>query len=71
MEDAMNDTEIESLLEDAGYGYDLASGQFITQTSQETEIHSPKDVADELDIPVDDIIRWVQEQNHADEAAMD
>jgi hypothetical protein len=67
----MNDTEIESLLDDAGYGYDLASGQFVTQTLEEVEIRSPQDVADELEIPVDDLIRWVEEQNHSDESTAD
>lgn len=67
----MNDVEIESLLEDAGYGYDLATGQFVTASEDEAEIRSPQDVAEELEIPVDDLIRWVQEQNHTDEATAD
>lgn len=67
----MNDVELESLLDDAGYRYDIIAGVFLTEAPQEVETYSAEDVADQLEIPLDDMIRWQQEQRHADEMAPD
>lgn len=67
----MNDVELESLLNDAGYRYDTIAGAFVTETPQDVETYSAEDVADQLEIPLDDMIRWQQEQRHADEMTAD
>lgn len=67
----MNDVELESLLDDAGYRYDTIAGVFLTDTSQEVESYNAEEVADQLEIPLDDMIRWQQEQRHADEMTAD
>jgi hypothetical protein len=61
----MIDLEIASLLEDAGYRfapqiirYRVVEG---AATADETE-HSSDFVADELGIPLDDLLRWEDEQ---------
>lgn len=67
----MNDMEIQSLLEDAGYRYDTASGQFLALGAHEDdEAFNPDEVADELEIPLDDLVRWQEEQGHADDASL-
>jgi hypothetical protein len=67
----MNDAELESLLDDAGYSYDVTSGQFVVRESREVEMYNAQDVADQLEIPIDDMIRWQEEQGHADETPVD
>ena len=62
-EKRMNDIEIESLLEEAGYRYMPASGRYaFADTSDEDQDYPTEDVADQLNIPVEDLLRWEQEQ---------
>jgi len=60
----MNDIEIESLLEEAGYRYAPATGRyaFIDTAAEDAEDYATEDVADQLEIPVEDLLRWEQEQ---------
>jgi streptomycin 6-kinase len=65
----MNDIEIENLLDEAGYRYELAAGQFIAVDPQDLTDYSAQDVAEELEIPIDDLTRWEQRVRHEDEIA--
>ncbi|MGD1278772.1 MAG: hypothetical protein ABR964_16285 [Tepidisphaeraceae bacterium] len=67
----MNDLEIESLLQDAGYRFDLAAGLYIVSDGDEGDFFDTQDIADELEIPVDDLIRWEAQQRYADDIAAD
>jgi hypothetical protein len=67
----MNDVEVQSLLEEAGYRYDVVSGQFCCDLPVEGEVHELQDVSEELEIPLDDLIRWHEEQGHNDELGAD
>ena len=59
----MQDIEIESLLLHAGYHFLPAIGRYQEVDSSEDDVDYPtEDVADQLHIPVDDLIRWEQEQ---------
>lgn len=59
----MNDVEIESLLNEAGYEYDVASrGYSPLGADEDTEVIASLDVSDELQIPLDDLLRWEEEQ---------
>ena len=59
----MNDVEIESLLDEAGYEYDAASrGYSPLGADEDTEVIASIDIADELQIPLDDLLRWEEEQ---------
>ncbi len=59
----MNDVEIESLLTEAGYRYDPLSGRYDVLDAADGEENFPtEDVADQLEIPLDDLLRWEQEQ---------
>jgi RecJ-like exonuclease len=62
----MNDPEIQSILEDAGYSYDPVSEQFFARTESEEAVYELEEVAGELEIPVDDLMRWQEEQAQAD-----
>ncbi len=62
----MNDVEIESLLEDAGYQYSLAEGTYLSGDETDGEIMDSETVADQLEIPLDDLERWEAEQRQAD-----
>jgi hypothetical protein len=68
LEVQMNDVEIESLLEDAGYQFDPVAGQYLS-ISSEDEAYNSEDVADTLEIPLEDLMRWEEEQRQADETA--
>jgi hypothetical protein len=61
----MFDVEISSLLDDAGYRFapEMVRYRVIegAATADETE-HSSSFVADELGIPLDDLLRWEDEQ---------
>jgi hypothetical protein len=65
----MNDLEIESLLQSAGYEYDLGAGGYVYADAEEPDFFGTEEIADSLEIPVDDLIRWEAEQRHADEIA--
>src|SRR5262245_4733672 len=59
----MHDIEIESLLNEAGYRYDAASGRYDAIDGDEDQgDYATEDVADQLEIPVEDLLRWEQEQ---------
>jgi len=59
----MQDIEIESLIREAGYLFVPASGRYMVIDSADDDIDYPtEDVSDQLEIPVDDLIRWEQEQ---------
>jgi hypothetical protein len=64
----MNDLEIESLLEESGYHYDLLSGLYLGPDGEEADFFDTEEVAGELEIPFDDLSRWETLQRHADEA---
>jgi hypothetical protein len=65
----MNDLEIEGLLRDAGYQYDLAAGLYALLDGPEAEYYDAEEVSDTLEIPLDDLSRWEAEQRHADETS--
>jgi len=61
----MNDQELASLLEEAGYQYNVGSGRYDViagATAGEEEGHSSEFIADELGIPHEDLQRWEEEQ---------
>ncbi len=60
----MNDIELESLLEEAGYRYVVASGRYVFADAGDAadEDYATEDVADQLEIPIEDLLRWEQEQ---------
>jgi len=60
----MNDDEIQSLLEEAGYQYTPATGRymFLDASGEQDEDFATEDVADQLEIPVEDLLRWEQER---------
>ena len=67
----MNDVEIESLLEEAGYRYDTVSGRYVEVAAdavEEAADYATEDIADQLSIPVEDLLRWEQEQTAPGEA---
>jgi hypothetical protein len=59
----MQDVELESLLQEAGYQFDVASGRYRTSDAGEQDVdYATEDVADQLEIPIEDLLRWEQEQ---------
>ena len=59
----MQDVELESLLQEAGYSYDSATGRYRTADADDADVdYATEDVADQLEIPIDDLVRWEQEQ---------
>jgi hypothetical protein len=65
----MEDVEIESLLEDAGFCYDLGAKRYTGADSDDPdEIYNTEDIADALDIPVEDLVRWEHQHQKADES---
>ena len=60
----MIDQEIASLLEDAGYQFDPGTGLYraITGAAEGEGDHSSEFIADELGIPLEDLVRWEGEQ---------
>lgn len=70
----MIDEEIASLLEEAGYNFNVDSGRYQVvsgATSEEEVDHSSEFVADELGIPVEDLQRWEEEQGFIPQAEGD
>jgi hypothetical protein len=68
----MQDMEIESLLEEAGYAFNVVSGRYdIVNSAEDDEVadQSSEDIADILEIPLEDLQRWEEEQMEADRAA--
>ena len=66
----MQDVEIESLLQDAGYMFNPSTGQYEVENANadtdEVLEHNSEDVADILEIPIEDLQRWEQEQMEQD-----
>ena len=65
----MQDVEIESLLTEAGYQFNTVSGRYdIVGAGEEDEVadQSSDDIADILEIPLEDLQRWESEQLEAD-----
>ena len=66
----MQDVEIESLLEDAGYAFNPTTGRYdVLATEQddgEAYDQGSEEVADILEIPIEDLQRWEAEQMEAD-----
>ena len=66
----MQDVELESLLQDAGYVYVPATGRYQTADATDGDVdYASEDVADQLEIPIDDLLRWEQEQAGTAEGA--
>ncbi len=65
----MENVEIESVLEEAGFLYDIGAHRFVSDNSEDTdECYEAQDIADALDIPLEDLARWEQLQQHRDDA---
>jgi len=59
----MEDVELESLIQEAGYQFDPTSGRYIVTGAAEGDVdYATEDIADQLEIPIDDLVRWEQEQ---------
>ena len=59
----MQDVELASLLDEAGYVYVPATGRYQTADAAEGDVdYASEDIADQLEIPIDDLLRWEQEQ---------
>jgi hypothetical protein len=59
----MQDVEVESLLADAGYRYAPATGRYFMIDGGEGDLDYPtEEIADLLQIPMDDLIRWEELQ---------
>lgn len=59
----MQDVEVESLLTEAGYQFMTASGRYVAADGGEGDVdYATEDIADQLEIPIDDLVRWEQEQ---------
>ena len=62
----MQDVELESLLTEAGYVYVPASGRYQAADAVDGDVdYASEDIADQLEIPIDDLLRWEQEQTGA------
>lgn len=60
----MQDVELESLLTEAGYVYVPATGRYQAADAADGDVDYPtEDIADQLEIPIDDLVRWEQEQS--------
>jgi hypothetical protein len=65
----MQDVEVESLLTEAGYRFAPATGRYELVDAEGDELDYPtEDIADQLGIPVDDLIRWEEQQVAAADA---
>ena len=59
----MEDVELECLIQQAGYQFDPTTGRYIVTGGSEGEVdYATEDIADQLEIPIDDLVRWEQEQ---------
>ncbi len=63
----MEDVELESLIQEAGYQFDPTIGRYLVAGSEDGDVdYSTEDIADQLEIPIEDLIRWEQEQTKAE-----
>jgi hypothetical protein len=68
----MNDVEIDSLLDEAGYRFDTVSGRYMDlEPVDDAEDYATEEIAGQLQIPVDDLLRWEEEQTAADDRGGD
>ncbi len=59
----MGNVELESLIQEAGYQFDPTIGRYVVSGSDEADVdYTTEDIADQLEIPIEDLIRWEQEQ---------
>ena len=59
----MQDVELESLIQEAGYQFDPATGRYRTTDAADEDVdYATEDIADQLEIPIEDLLRWEQEQ---------
>jgi hypothetical protein len=59
----MEDVELESLIQEAGYQFDAATGRYIVTGATDGDVdYATEDIADQLEIPIEDLVRWEQEQ---------
>jgi 3-polyprenyl-4-hydroxybenzoate decarboxylase len=66
----VQDVEIESLLTEAGYQFMPASGRYEALDAVDDDVDYPtEDIADQLGIPIDDLIRWEEQQVEAADAS--
>ncbi len=66
----MQDVELESLLQEAGYVFVTETGRYVTTDAEEADVdYATEDIADQLEIPIEDLVRWEQEQVGADQGA--
>ena len=66
----MQDVELESLLTEAGYVYVAQTGRYQTADATDGDVdYASEDIADQLEIPIDDLLRWEQEQTGTPEGA--
>ena len=66
----MQDVELESLLQEAGYVFVADTGRYQTADAGEGDVdYASEDIADQLEIPMDDLLRWEQEQTGTAEGA--
>ncbi len=66
----MQDFEIQDLLAAAGYSFNTISGRYdIVNAAEDDEVadQSSEDIADILEIPLDDLQRWEIEQVQAEQ----
>ena len=64
----MNDVELESLLSEAGYQFDPVTGQYVDTSDEAGEtVYDSEQVADQLEIPLEDLQRWEEEQQVGNE----
>jgi hypothetical protein len=67
----MQDFEIQDLLAAAGYSFNTVSGRYdIVNAGEDDEVadQSSEDIADILEIPLDDLQRWEIEQAQSEQA---
>ncbi len=67
----MNDVELESLLTEAGYQYDPITGQYTEVVNASVDsVFASEQIADELEIPLEDLQRWESLQQAGDASEM-
>jgi 3-polyprenyl-4-hydroxybenzoate decarboxylase len=62
----MQDVELGSLIQEAGYQFDPTTGRYKTVDAADEDVdYATEDIADQLEIPIEDLVRWEQEQTGA------
>jgi len=63
----MTDTEISERLAAAGFVYDLGTGRYATDDESDDPLdYVTEDIADEMAIPVADLLRWEENRQSRD-----